>query len=100
MRLGVGAGYSAAMATAAAPVVLAANAAQVLTKNRTREQALTVQITNIGANPVNLGGSNVSGTVYGYTLAAGATLPFRLAPQDDLWGFSAAGTTVAILTSP
>lgn len=52
-----------------------------------------VYVTNAGANPIFLGGSGVT-TVTGYSLAAGASLPWavQLGVGEALYGVVAAAT--------
>lgn len=55
----------------------------------------TVRIQNpVGGQIVYLGGSNVSGTVYGYALAVGAEILLTLSGGDSIYGIVAATTQV------
>lgn len=54
-------------------------------------------VTNKGANPVFLGGSDVTAAT-GYSLAAGASLPamLPLKSADSLWAICAGGQTSSV----
>jgi hypothetical protein len=81
--------------------VLSANTATSLlgTSGRMRE-ARRVTIQNSAAGALFLGGSDVSATVYGHSLAASAAITLALAPGDAIYGFSVAGATIGVLASP
>lgn len=60
---------------------------------------ITILVTNVGANPCDLGGPGVT-VGAGYPLAANASVTLTLKDDDDeLFAISTVGTTLAILSN-
>ena len=87
------------MATGA-PVTLIAATATKLRTNPDHDGAQFVWVTNDTAAALFLGGSDVSNTQYGFSLAAATTQRIDLGPRDSLWAYSVAGGTIHVLSSP
>ena len=88
------------MAYGSGSIALTAATPVRIYRNPQRDHTSDVLVTNSGAAAILLGGANVSATVYGYSLAAGASQKVSVAPQDDLWAYSVAAGTALVLASP
>jgi hypothetical protein len=87
------------MATGA-PIVLLAATATVLRTNRDHQNDQDVLVSNDTANPLLLGGVDLSATQYGAAVAAGGQLRMSMNPLDTLYAYSANGGTIHVLSSP
>lgn len=89
------------MATGTGTVVLTAATAIKLMRNPQRDHSSWVTVTNTGTAALFLGGNAVTATSgAGYSMTAGSSITLQIAPQDDLWAFSALAGSCLVLTSP
>jgi hypothetical protein len=61
-----------------------------------------VSLVNGTGATLYLGGPNLSNTVFGISIASAGTKDLLLAPEDELWAYSVAGSAsgLTVLTSP
>lgn len=94
-------GTLAPMARGGAVALTAATATKIA-DNPLSDSLAYVVVNNGTGGTLYLGGANVSNTVNGDTIAAAARQIYTLAPEDELWAYSVAGSAsgLTVLTSP
>lgn len=81
-------------------LVVAATTATKVHSNVSHRAMGWLRITNSAAGALNVGGADVSATVFGQTIAASGTADIFLGPGDDVYVFSTPGATIGILATP